>query len=175
MGKNIAYFNITLLQKMKIKTKLYLWLWLLCTLPVTLQAQEVISTSGGYGETSGAKVTWTIGEPVTETIAGTNSILNQGFNQGDLIITMIKNLEEAGLTIKIYPNPAHDQLRVSVEDLEIDNLRYVLVDMGGKVLSERKLSGAETNISVNELARSSYILKVYQNFKEIGVFIIIKK
>jgi hypothetical protein len=175
METNRDYFNITLLQKMKIKTKLYLWLCLLCTFSVAVQAQEVVATSGGYGETSGAKVTWTIGEPVTETISGTNSILTQGFNQGDLIITMIKNPEEAGLTLKVFPNPVNENLTISAVNSEVNNLKYVLINMGGKVLIERNLSGSVSDISVRGLAPSTYLLKVYQGRKEIGVFKIIKK
>src|SRR4030065_934240 len=113
---------------MKIKMKLSLWLCLFCLFSITLQAQEVVTTSGGYGETTGSRVTWTIGEPVTETVTGTTTILSQGFNQGDLIITMIKNPEESGLTLKVFPNPASDNLRISAGNSEIENLKYVLID-----------------------------------------------
>lgn len=158
---------------MKIKAKLYLWL--LCLFSMTLHAQEVITTSGGYGETTSARVTWTIGEPVPETIIGTNTILNQGFNQGDLTLTIIKDPSRAGIDVLIYPNPAIDELMVSVEDTDAENLRYVLIDMSGKMLSESKMQGYMTHIAVNKLAPASYILKIYQNKKEIGVFKIVKK
>jgi hypothetical protein len=140
-----------------------------------LQAQEVITTSGGYAESTSAKVTWTIGEPVTETVIGTNNILTQGFNQGDLIITLIKAPELPGLILKVFPNPANDNLRISARNAKLENLKYVLIDMAGKVVSERRLTDGESDISVSALAPSAYLLKVYQNKKEIGVFKIIKK
>lgn len=142
---------------------------------MTLHAQEVITTSGGYGETTGARVTWTIGEPVTETVTGTNSILNQGFNQGDLTITIIKNPFQSGLGLLIYPNPAVNELMISIEESEIENLRYILFDMGGKILFENKIPGSVTHVSVNKLVPSTYILKIYQSKKEIGVYKIVKK
>jgi hypothetical protein len=160
---------------MKIKGLFILLVWLPCLISISVQAQEVVATSGGYGETTGAKVTWTIGEPVTETVTGTNSILTQGFNQGDLLLTVIKGPEESGLIIKVYPNPASDHIRLSAGKAETENLKYLLIDMGGKVLTEKNMSGGEADISVSGLAPSTYILKVYQNKKEIGVFKIIKK
>ena len=160
---------------MKIITKSFALLWLLWIISVSLQAQEVVTTSGGYAESTSAKVTWTIGEPVTETITGTTNILTQGFNQGDLIITLIKSPELPGLLLKVFPNPANDNLRISSGNSELENLKYVLIDMGGKVVAEKRLAGRESDISVSGLAPSTYLLKVYQNKKEIGVFKIVKK
>jgi len=160
---------------MKIKTKFFVFLWLWWIISIPLQAQEVVTTSGGYGISAGSKVTWTIGEPVTETVTGTNAILTQGFNQGDLLITMIKNRENAGLILKVYPNPAQDQLSISTGDSEIDNLRYVIIDMSGKILTRKTLTGNKTDISLSGLTPSTYLLKVYQKQKEIGVYKIIKK
>lgn len=159
----------------KTGTKFSIMLCLLLIYTVALQAQEVVTSSGGYGTTAGARVTWTIGEPVTETLSGTNSILTQGFNQGDIIITMIRNPEKPGLTFKVYPNPASDHIRISAAGSETGNLKYMIIDMSGKVLIEKNLSGAESDISVGHLAPSNYFLKVYQNNREIGVFKIIKK
>jgi hypothetical protein len=139
-----------------------------------LQAQEVVTSSGGYAASTSAIITWTIGEPVTETMTGTNTILTQGFNQGDLLITLIKGPELPGLVLKVFPNPANDNLRISAGNAEIENLKYVLIDMRGKVVAENRLSGSESDISVSGLAPSTYLLKIFQNKKEIGVFKIIK-
>jgi hypothetical protein len=160
---------------MKIKKKYYLWLCLLCTLTVKLQAQEVVTTSGGYGETTGARVTWTIGEPVTETICGTNIILTQGFNQGNFIITIVKDPDEYGITLKVFPNPAHDRVRISSDNTKLENLRYILFDISGRVLKDNILLSPESEIPVRGLNPSIYLLKVYQGTKEIGVFKIVKK
>jgi len=159
---------------MKIKMKYSSLLCLLLVLPIILQAQEVVTTSGSYGSSASAKVTWTIGEPVTETLTGTNSILTQGFNQGDLIITVIKDPELPGLTVKAWPNPVSDHLTISVDDANLDNLNYILFDIGGKVIRQNKLKGVQSEIPMGNLAPSSYFLKIYQNNTEIAIFKIIK-
>ena len=159
---------------MKIKMKYSSLLCLLLVLPIILQAQEVVTTSGGYGSSASAKVTWTIGEPVTETVTGTNSILTQGFNQGDLIITIIKNPELSGLNIKAYPNPASDHLKISVGNSELDYLDYILFDIRGQIIKKNKLKGVQSEISMGNLAPSTYLLKIYKNNTEIAIFKIIK-
>src|SRR4030042_2004098 len=133
---------------MKIKTKSVSLLCLLWIISVSLKAQEVVTTSGGYAESTSAKVTWTIGEPITETIIGTNSILTQGFNQGDLIITLIKGPELPGLILKVFPNPTSDNLRIFIGDTYLENLNYILIDMGGKVVSRNTIKGMDYNIPV---------------------------
>jgi Secretion system C-terminal sorting domain len=160
---------------MKIRTKSNSLVCLLWIITISLQAQEVITTSGGYGETSGAKVTWTIGEPITETVTGTSTILTQGFNQGDLIITLIKSTESPGLILKVFPNPAGENLNISSSDPELENLNYILIDMGGKVISRNTIKGIEYNIPVGYLSPNTYFLKIYQNKSEIAIFKIIKK
>ena len=159
---------------MKIKMKYSSMLCLLSVLPIILQAQEVVTTSGGYGSSASAKVTWTIGEPVTETVTGTNSILTQGFNQGDLIITIIKDPELSGLNIKAYPNPATDHLKISVGNSDLDYLDYILFDIRGQVIKKNKLKGVQSEIPMGNLAPSTYLLKIYKNNTEIAIFKIIK-
>ena len=159
---------------MKITAKHLSILCLICFLPSVIQAQEIVTTSGGYGSSTSAKVTWTIGEPVTETVAGTNSILTQGFNQGDLIITIIKDPELSGLDIKAYPNPVSDNLKISVGDSELDYLDYILFDIRGQIIQKNKFAGAESEISIGKLAPSTYFLKIYKNNTEIAIFKIIK-
>lgn len=159
---------------MKIKTKYYSMLCLLLVLPIILQAQEIVSSSGGYGSSASAKVTWTIGEPVTETVTGINSILTQGFNQGDLIITIIKEPELPGLNVKAWPNPVSDNLKISIGETELDNLNYILFDIGGKVVRQNKLKGVQSEIPMGNLTPSTYLLKIYRNNAEIAIFKIIK-
>jgi hypothetical protein len=160
---------------MKIRLKLFTWLFLLCCFTLQLQSQEIITTSGGYGSASNAKVSWTIGEPVTETVVGLNIILNQGFNQGEVISTSLIKAEIPGLTIRVYPNPASDHLELFNQENLHENLRYTLIDLNGKVLIENKCSGIYTSISIGNLKPSTYLLKVFLNNKEISVFKIIKK
>jgi hypothetical protein len=50
-------------------------------LPGQTLTPEVISSSGGYFDNTNASLSWTLGEPVIETLTETNAILTQGFHQ----------------------------------------------------------------------------------------------
>jgi hypothetical protein len=149
--------------------------WLLWIVTVSVQAQEIVTTSGGYGISAGSKVTWTIGEPVTETATGTSSILTQGFNQGTLIITIIKKSDSPGLNLKVYPNPASDHIKIVVEGTDYENLKFVLMDLNGKIIISNQFYSIEADIPVGNLVPSTYLLKIYQNETELSITKIIKK
>lgn len=160
---------------MKYKWKSILSFIVLNFLSIQLFSQEVITSTGGYGITSNAHVTWTIGEPVTETAEGLNNILTQGFNQESIIITTIKENEFPDLKVKVFPNPASDKVKLVVEKTDSENLRYILFDLNGKPVSESRISGTETFIPVGNLSPSTYLLKIFNNNSEISIFKIIKK
>ncbi len=158
---------------MKIKLSAFN-LILLLFISIATQAQEVIASSGGIASSTSAKVSWTIGEPVTETITGTNSILSQGFNQGDLILTMIKDPELQGFEVKVYPNPASDVLKISAGNDSSEELDYTLINMEGQVVRQNTLKGGESVIPLGNLSPSIYFLKLYRNNKELAIIKIIK-
>ncbi len=160
---------------MKIKKEYYPILVLLLLIPFSLHAQKVITSSGGYGSTSGANVTWTVGETITETLTGSTVILTQGFNQGNLVITVIKDTEENGLTLKVFPNPASDMVTIASGTTGIENLRYILSDTNGRILMDNILFLPESQFSVSGLKPAIYFLKIFDNKKEIGVYKIVKK
>jgi hypothetical protein len=159
---------------MKSKVKL-LWLFICCALCFTTQAQEIITSSGSHGTTTDADLSWTIGEIITETAESTNSILTQGFNQGELLITKTVKTELPNLDFNVYPNPASDLLKLVTNETNYENLRFILYDFNGKKLIDRPLTGRVTDIPLNSLRASTYFLKIYQNKTEITLFKIIKK
>ncbi len=64
--------------KMK-KLMIYICIIGLCSL--SINAQEIITASGDYYESSNASLSWTIGESMTETYTDGTTILTQGFQQ----------------------------------------------------------------------------------------------
>ena len=53
---------------------------LLITL-TSISGQEVISSAGEHQENANGSISWTIGEPISETISGADAQLTQGFQQ----------------------------------------------------------------------------------------------
>jgi hypothetical protein len=141
-----------------------------------LQAQEAISASGGNASGSGGSVSYSVGQMVYITNTGTNSSAAQGVQQ-PFEISVVTGLEEAeGISLRcsVYPNPTTDYLVLNVENFDKENLYYQLIDINGKPLENKKITGNETTIVMSSLVPATYFLKVTQNNKEVKTFKIVK-
>jgi hypothetical protein len=141
-----------------------------------LQAQEAISASGGNVSGSGGSVSYSVGQMVYITNTGTNSSAAQGVQQ-PFEISVVTGLEEAeGISLRcsVYPNPTTDYLVLNVENFDKENLYYQLIDINGKPLENKKITGNETTIVMSSLVPATYFLKVTQNNKEVKTFKIVK-
>ena len=103
-----------------------------------LASPEVVSTSGGYGETeSGLKVSWTLGETITETFTNETISLTLGFQQSSYNI-IIKPESISSLkyfsNLKVYPNPVTSFFYIYIEIKENKELKLLLCGIEGKQL-----------------------------------------
>jgi hypothetical protein len=142
-----------------------------------IQAQEVITTSGGNASVSDqGSVSWSVGQVVYTTYTGTTGSVAQGVQQS-FEISVVSGIEEArdiDLLFSAYPNPATDYLILRTDNFEVSNLSYQLYDNNGKLLEREILSGNETIIDMSNFVPATYFLKVTGNNKEVKTFKIIK-
>ena len=142
-----------------------------------LQAQETNSTAGGEASGGGGSASYTVGQVVYTTNAGTNgNSVVQGVQQPFEIsvVTGIKEAKDISLSVSAYPNPTTDYLTVKVENYETANLQYMIFDINGKLFKTEKATGNQTKIETSELVPANYFVRVLDNKKEIKVFKIIK-
>jgi len=141
-----------------------------------LQAQESLNTTGGNASGSGGTVSYSIGQIVYTTNAGTNASMAQGVQQA-YEIAIVAGIEEAeGITMSIsaYPNPTTDYLILSIDEFDISNLAYQLFDMNGKLLKNQGITGEQTRIYMSDFVAASYLVRVIQGKREVKTFIIVK-
>jgi len=136
--------------------------FLLIVISFHTKAQEVISSGGDYYENADISVSWTIGEPITETISNSSNILTQGFHQSKLTVS-----------ISLFPNPTQDFVNLKVGDYA--NLTFQLYSFNGKLIQTNKLFSENTEIKMNSLSASAYFLKILKRNKIIKTFQIIKQ
>ena len=133
---------------------------------IAVHAQEVVTTAGSYGETASGSLSWTVGEPVIETITDGTNTLTQGFQQSKLTVTAINDLKVSGIELSVYPNPTADYLVLSIDDVKTNRrssqLSLQLYDMNGKLLQNGKITGNETSIDMSNFIPGTYILKIFQ-------------
>lgn len=136
---------------------------------------EVIATSGDYYETANVKMSWTLGEIITETLETDAVILTQGFQQSNLTITSIEDLAES-IAVNIYPNPTADI--INVEFPEFTGKIYLeLTNTQGQVLSTQRSLPEEavSQFNLTHLAVGTYYLRLIDEKRQnIKTFKIIK-
>jgi len=143
-------------------------------LATVIQAQEVVSTAGSYGETSSGSLSWTIGEPVIETITDGTNTLTQGFQQSKLTVTTINDLKFTGIELSVYPNPTNSFLSIEVKTDKQRDLLLSLFDINGKLILQKKMAGNKQTIKMQNYKPATYILKVTEGNKDIKTYQIVK-
>ena len=151
-----------------------LLLWLGTT---GLQAQEATIAAGGDASGTGGSTSYTVGQVVYFTNAGTNGSAAQGV-QLPFEISVVSGNEDGAavsLSYSVYPNPTVGFITLIFEVCPLDDMRYHLYDIQGKLLESRILTASQTEISMSAYMPSVYLLKVIHNNKEVRTFKIIKK
>ncbi len=123
--------------------------------------REVIAAAGDYFVTPALSVSWTLGEPVTETVSNEFMMLTQGFQQGEKItLTTIKDPLARLFDIKVFPNPTSDVVNISINSEKDEILTVQIYSLTGeKVLSE-KTSDKNIRLNLSDLAAANYLLSV---------------
>jgi len=138
-----------------------------------------INTSGANAISGSGTVAYSIGQ-VFYTYIG-QSVFNvaQGVQHEDLEETLSrqKNSVEPKAEIFIFPNPTTDYVTINMEGFKLENTpgSYQLYDTQGRILKVNTINQTETQINLNDLSSSIYILQVYFNNKVLKTFKILKK
>ena len=143
---------------------------------LTIQAQNTIPVTGGNATGTGGSVSYSIGQIVFNVITGTNSSVTQGVQQPYeiSIVTSIENAKEIILECIVYPNPTRSIIKLSIETLEFENIKFKLFDLNGMLIQDKKVENKETEISMENLVPSTYFLRVIKDKKEVKTFKVIK-
>ena len=130
----------------------------------TIKAQtvmpEVLSSSGGSGQTAQVSLAWTIGEPVTTTVSDGTSTLTQGFQQPTLLIATSQNENNELLSLFVYPNPTADYVTLKLDQSNDAQYNFKVFDSAGKLVNEGKANASQPNISFQGFASGQYTISL---------------
>lgn len=146
---------------MKIFTLILLIIFSASTSFSQIISPSVIASAGGCDENAYAKVSWTLGETVTETETNGDYILTQGFQQSQFNVISVQENELPGYSANIYPNPFTNQLNVNITSPDNSNFQLILFDMNGKIIKNCENNSEQNFVfeNLSELATGIYFLK----------------
>jgi hypothetical protein len=121
---------------------------------------EVLSSSGGSGQSAQASLSWTIGEPVTSTVTSGVNTLTQGFQQPTLLIATAENENNEFNNFMFYPNPTSDFITLKMDWTANGQYNYRVFDLAGKLVIEGKATATQPNISFQGLATGQYTISL---------------
>jgi len=149
------------------------------TQPSTNNIMETINASGTDATGSSGTVTYSIGQLFYTYIGLSVYNVAQGVQHGEssVFLSTAENTVESKMEMLIFPNPTTDFVTLHMEALEYENgpQSYQLYDLQGRLLLQNTIKKTETQINLNNLNASVYILRVYANNKVLKTFKILKK
>lgn len=123
-------------------------------------SRELLSNSGDHYSNSSGMISWSIGEPLSETYTGTSEIITQGFHQSRIEVLAIDE-NNNHVDVKVYPNPTHDYINLTFMGKH-KGYTVHLFDFQGKVIRELKIDESVSNklINLSTEASGTYLLKL---------------
>lgn len=137
-------------------------------------AQKSVVASGGKATGTGGTASFSVGQVSYKSPEG--NIVSDGVQQPYEIQTLGKSdFTTIELTMKVYPNPTIDELKLKITDQDLNDLSYILIDSAGKTLSSEKINIEESSINMKEYTTGIYFLNVLSKNEKIKSFKILKK
>lgn len=137
---------------------------------VAMISPYVISPAGGFYPMSNGSYSTTVGELMVQTFHN-GTWLTQGFQQVTPYITVgVNDMGYSSSEIKVFPNPANNQLSVFINPDKNMSYNLVISDVMGKQISSFSYNpssiGTIYNLDISKLASALYILNVESSDKK---------
>ncbi|MBL4755338.1 MAG: T9SS type A sorting domain-containing protein [Flavobacteriales bacterium] len=151
------------------KAQLLILFTLACVATATAQSitPEVVSSGGGDTANGSGGLSWTIGEPVSESVSGTNAAVTQGFHQSHFEIISVEEHEELGFDISVFPNPATDFINIEMNFIgklpapQETQFTLVLTDNTGKIVMTETIKNTSAfKMAMQHYGQGQYLLQV---------------
>jgi hypothetical protein len=141
-----------------------------------LFAQQSVVSAGGSTSIDGNSIDYSIGQVIYATAIDKGGTVFQGV-QVPYNITAITGIAEKGIMLQciVYPNPTTTKIVLSIKNDDVQNFKYQLFDVNGKLVQAQTITTTETNIAMEQYQAGSYFLQVSNKNSLIKSFTIIKQ
>lgn len=120
---------------------------------------EVIGNSGDFFLGSGASLSWTLGEIMTETYSGTSNQLTQGFQQPIRILSEVNEITNP-VFIQVYPNPTQAVFTLLIPGNQ-EQLAVIIYNSSGELILNDFYSGqGPKDYNLEPYASGMYFIQI---------------
>ena len=155
-----------------IKTAINLMFFWFCN----VYAQNNTITTGADVANTNGSISYSIGQIDYLSSDNGSIFINQGIQQPFEIVTLSGNeILNISISAQVYPNPTANNLIISLQNYNYENLTYKLFDIRGREIIKGIISNSETIVNMQPFASATYVLKISKKNKEIKSFKILKK
>ncbi len=125
---------------------------------------DVIASAGDYYASASGSVSWTIGEPVSDTYYSSSNILTKGFHQP--LSVSLASIEDNNSSEEFYayPNPVIDQLMLDFSKLSLGEYNIQIFDATGQVVRklnvDHTVASQQTVVNMSDESAGMYLIKI---------------
>ncbi len=139
-----------------------------------IHAQRDVLTRGGDFSSAGGSVAWSIGQIAYTYYTGESGNVSLGVQQPNLFtIVATDDLDEL-LSVSLYPNPASESVYVDLLDVNVikklESPAIRLLDIQGKLIAQKEITGVLTTIPLTGLSESVYVLQIMSGQEPVKSF-----
>lgn len=158
------------------KSNLFLSILLTCSFIQFGIAQSTVLSTGGNCHSNNFAVSYSIGQIFYLEFRNSDIFLIDGVQQPFEISTdsRVNEFQNQGILIKVYPNPAQNNLTLEIDYKLFFLLSYQLYDLNSKILVQDNIINKNTLIDVSNLPPATYFLSISYNHIQVKTFKIIK-
>ena len=144
-----------------------------CSLSYAQQGPVAAGTSTAG---AGGSISYSIGQIdyIAPTGSGGNS--NEGLQQPYelfIVSTSVKEIDNS-VSVTMFPNPVSNFVSIDFKNSKFQDYSYQLTDANGKLISENKITEAQSKINVAELNSGIYFILISNSSSPIKTYKLIK-
>ncbi len=138
-------------------------------------AQKNTVATGGEATGSGGTVSYSVGQIDYEQISGSSGTVTLGVQQPfEIFVLGVNDHPNIQIEMAVFPNPTRSNLTLRLGGLPNEGMHLILYDLMGRSIYKDRILSDETQIPMESLATSAYILRIVENNTLLKTFKIIK-
>lgn len=133
---------------------------------------EVIGSAGDQNTVGSTTVSWTIGEPLVETVATGGNEVSQGFHQPSYLLVALDNPFARHLAVEVFPNPTQERVFFEFEREDNSPIVIRLINLEGQLLEEQSSVELQDRLEFNlsQVPNGQYFLQVRTSSGEFNAY-----